>query len=233
MTQGQLRTISFEKAAKLMTKWQQSLVLSRDTEAEDLLAQRHIYRNVYFADCQGLVDDNGFIRLMRDMLKLFEAEYKRPVDVEFAVTASEENTWQLHLLQCRPLQTAQSEKVHIPTDADDEFLFDVRRTSMRRSKEEPVHYVVWIDPKEYYEYEYAKKPDVARLIGRINQKFEDSRQKASPPLARAHRHLLPRSWVFRWCMRRSASSAPSVRWPTARPDTTRSCPTEAICSRIW
>lgn len=177
MTQGQLRTISFEKAAKLMTKWQQSLVLSRDTEAEDLLSQRHIYRNVYFADCQGLVDDNGFIRLMRDMLKLFEAEYKRPVDVEFAVTASEENTWQLHLLQCRPLQTAQSEKVHIPTDADDEFLFDVRRTSMRRSKEEPVHYVVWIDPKEYYEYEYAKKPDVARLIGRINQKFEDSDKK--------------------------------------------------------
>ena len=45
---------------------------------------------------------------------------------------------------------------------------DVRRTSMRRSKEEPIDYIVWVDPQKYYEYEYAKKPDVARLISRIN-----------------------------------------------------------------
>ena len=48
---------------------------------------------------------------------------------------------------------------------------------MRRSKEEPIDYIVWVDPQKYYEYEYAKKPDVARLISRINQHFEDTDKK--------------------------------------------------------
>ena len=46
-----------------------------------------------------------------------------------------------------------------------------------RSKEEPIDYIVWVDPQKYYEYEYAKKPDVARLISRINQHFEDTDKK--------------------------------------------------------
>ena len=78
-----------------------------------------------------------------------------PVDVEFAVTSPEEGIWRLNLLQCRPLQTAKSEQVHIPDGVDHEFLFDVRRTSMRRSKEEPIDYIVWVDPQKYYEYELS------------------------------------------------------------------------------
>ncbi len=115
--------------------------------------------------------------MMRTLMKMLEKEYERPVDVEFAVTSPEEGIWRLNLLQCRPLQTAKSEQVHIPDGVDHEFLFDVRRTSMRRSKEEPIDYIVWVDPQKYYEYEYAKKPDVARLISRINQHFEDTDKK--------------------------------------------------------
>ena len=43
---------------------------------------------------------------------------------------------------------------------------------MRRSKTELIDYIVWLDPQKYYEYPYAKKTDVARLIGRINRYFE-------------------------------------------------------------
>ena len=172
-----LCTKSLEKILDLLPKWQKKMVLSRDTDAEDMLAERHIYRTIYFADCQGLVDNLEFIRMMRSLMKMLEKEYERPVDVEFAVTSPEEGIWRLNLLQCRPLQTAKSEQVHIPDGVDHEFLFDVRRTSMRRSKEEPIDYIVWVDPQKYYEYEYAKKPDVARLISRINQHFEDTDKK--------------------------------------------------------
>ena len=172
-----LCTKSLEKILDLLPKWQKKMVLSRDTDAEDMLAERHIYRTIYFADCQGLVDNLEFIRMMRTLMKMLEKEYERPVDVEFAVTSPEEGIWRLNLLQCRPLQTAKSEQVHIPDGVDHEFLFDVRRTSMRRSKEEPIDYIVWVDPQKYYEYEYAKKPDVARLISRINQYFEDTDKK--------------------------------------------------------
>ena len=172
-----LCTKSLEKILDLLPKWQKKMVLSRDTDAEDMLAERHIYRTIYFADCQGMVDNLEFIRMMRTLMKMLEKEYERPVDVEFAVTSPEEGIWRLNLLQCRPLQTAKSEQVHIPDGVDHEFLFDVRRTSMRRSKEEPIDYIVWVDPQKYYEYEYAKKPDVARLISRINQYFEDTDKK--------------------------------------------------------
>lgn len=173
----QVCTKPLEKILEHLPNWQKKMVLSRDTDAEDMLAERHIYRKIYFCDCQGLVDNHDFIRMMRTLLKMLEKEYERPVDVEFAVTSPEEGVWKLNLLQCRPLQTARSEQVRIPEGVDHEFLFDVRRTSMRRSKEEPIDYIVWVDPQNYYEYPYARKPEVARLISRINQHFEDTDKK--------------------------------------------------------
>lgn len=173
----QLCTKPLEQIIELLPKWQKKMVLSRDTEAEDMLAERHIYRKIYFADCQGLVDDIDFIHMMRALMKMLETAYGRPVDVEFAVTCPDEDKWKLNLLQCRPLQAARSEQVRIPEGVDHELLFDVRRTSMRRSKEERIDYIVWVDPQQYYEYTYAKKPDVARFIGRINQRFEDTDYK--------------------------------------------------------
>lgn len=172
-----LCTKPLEQIIELLPKWQKKMVLSRDTEAEDMLAERHIYRKIYFADCQGLVDDMDFIHMMRALMKMLETAYGRPVDVEFAVTCPDEDRWKLNLLQCRPLQAARSEQVRIPEGVDHELLFDVRRTSMRRSKEERIDYIVWVDPQQYYEYTYAKKPDVARFIGRINQRFEDTDYK--------------------------------------------------------
>ena len=172
-----LCTKSLETIMDRFPKWQKKMVLSRDTDAEDMLAQRHIYRKICFADCQGIVENQDFIHMMRALLKMLEAEYERPVDVEFAVTSPQEDVWKLNLLQCRPLQTARSEQVRIPEGVDNEFLFDVRRTSMRRSKEERIDYIVWVDPQNYYEYPYSKKTDVARLISRINQHYEDTDRK--------------------------------------------------------
>ena len=177
LAQKRLCTKTLEEIMERLPNWQKKMVLSRDTEAEDLLAERQIYRKIYFADCQGLVENRDFILMMRSLLKMLESVYERPVDVEFAVTSPEEGTWKLNLLQCRPLQSAKSEQVKIPVGVDEELLFDVSRTSMRRSKEERIDYIVWISPKHYYEYPYAKKPDVARLISKINQHFEDSGKK--------------------------------------------------------
>jgi len=107
--------------------------------------------------------------MMRKILKMLEEEYERPVDVEFAVKGMEEGGWKVNFLQCRPLQVAPSEQIEIPEGIDTEILFDVRRTSMRRSKKEVLDCIVWVDPQAYYEYPYARKPDVGRMISRINQ----------------------------------------------------------------
>ena len=171
------RTVPLDRIIELLPDWQKKLVLSHDTEAEYLLAQRGKYRKIYFADCQGLVDKTEFIRMMRKTLKMLEKEYERPVDVEFAVASPYKGVFRVNLLQCRPLQTSASEQIQIPEDRTEEFLFDVRRTSMRRSKEERLDRIVWVDPQTYYECPYAKKPDVGRLISRINQYYEEEEKK--------------------------------------------------------
>lgn len=176
-SENKLATKPLETVIQKMPEWQKKLVLSRDTEAEYMLSQRRRFRKVYFADCQGLVEKNDFIWMMRKMLKMLEAEYERPVDVEFAVKCPKEGVWKVNLLQCRPLQVAVSENVVIPEGIDDELLFDVRRTSMRRSKRESLDKIVWVDPQAYYEYPYAKKPDVGRMISQINQHYEEEDKK--------------------------------------------------------
>lgn len=153
--------------------WQKKFVLSHDTEAEYMLRQRGKNKKIYFADCQGLVDENTFIEMMSGILKMLEHEYERPVDIEFAVRGVGDHDFRVNLLQCRPLQTGASQKIHIPKGVDKNTLFDVRRTSMRRSKTEKIDTIVWVDPKKYYEYPYAKKFEVAQKIGEINQYFKN------------------------------------------------------------
>lgn len=161
--------------------WQKKFVLSHDTDAEYMLRQRGKNKKIYFADCQGLVDENTFIEMMSKILKMLEHEYERPVDIEFAVKGVGDHQFKVNLLQCRPLQTGASQKIHIPEGVDKNTLFDVRRTSMRRSKTEKIDTIVWVDPKKYYEYPYAKKFEVAQKIGEINQYFkndEDDEKRA-------------------------------------------------------
>jgi hypothetical protein len=150
------------------------LVLSRDTEAEERLSQRRQYREIYFADCQGLVEHPQFARVMRKILHLLETEYERPVDVEFAVRATPEQGFMINLFQCRPLQVTPSEEVEMPEDRAENLLFDVHRTSMRRSKKEKIDVIVHVDPRGYYEYPHVKKPDVGRMIRLVNQYYRES-----------------------------------------------------------
>lgn len=175
--QNKLCAKPLESIVPNLPEWQKKQVLSRDTDAEYILSQRRQFRKIYFADCQGLVDNHEFIRLMRKILKMLEAEYERPVDVEFAVKCRQDGDWSVNFLQCRPLQVSSSELVEIPEGIDNHILFDVRRTSMRRSKREQLDCIVWVDPQAYYEYPYAKKPDVGRMISQINQYFEEVDKK--------------------------------------------------------
>lgn len=171
-------TKNLSELLEIFPKSYRRLILERDTDAEELLARRGDYRKIYFADCQGMVEDRVFIRMMKTLLKKLEENYRQPVDIEFAVTASEEAGWKVTLVQCRPLRSGLSDQVKIPTGVDEEFLFDVRRTSMRRSKEQELDYIVWVDPQAYYEYPYKKKPDVGHVIRKINHYLEETEAKA-------------------------------------------------------
>lgn len=152
------------------------LTLNRDTDAEAFLREQRDYRNVYFADCQGVVENDKLIYILQRMEKILEKEYGQPVDIEFAVTRKSEE-WRLNILQCRPVKNVISESIHIKDIPKENVLFDVRRTSMRCSKEINLDYIVWVNPQSYYEYTYRKKADVADTIRKINQYFKGKDKK--------------------------------------------------------
>ncbi len=128
--------------------WQKKLVLSHDTQAEELLAQRGNISRYCLLTAKAVLNNHLFIQMVKDILGMLQEVYGRPVDVEFAVNSMAKGEWKLDLLQCRPLQASISEKIHIPEEKVKEFLFDVRRTSMRRSKMEKLDIIEWVDPEE-------------------------------------------------------------------------------------
>ena len=93
----QVCTRNLSELLDLLPKAYRKLILDRDTDAEEILARRGDYRRIYFADCQGLVEDRTFIRMMKTLLKKLEENYRQPVDIEFAVNASEEG-WKVTLV---------------------------------------------------------------------------------------------------------------------------------------
>ncbi len=177
LSEGGVRTQMLDRLIPLLSEEQKKLVLSRDSDAESMLYQRGMFKRVYFSDCGGLVNHTGFVGMMKRILKMLEKEYERPVDIEFALRMDEEMQVRVNLFQCRPLQTGISEQIRIPTGVEDAFLFDVRCTSMRRSKKERVDIIVWVDPRNYYDCPYAKKAEVGRVIGSINQYYESQDKK--------------------------------------------------------
>lgn len=183
--------------------------------------------------CQGIAHDSDFMNMMQRILKMLESEYGRPVDIEFAMEEGGDGKIHLNLFQCRPLRQVAEQKFVMPEGHEEEVLFDVRRTSMWRSKEEKLDIIVWVDPQKYYEYPYAKKPDVAHMIGVINQYFSQQ-----------GRHMMLH--VPGRCGTSSPELGVPVKYsgcellfchlrggPTARPVTIRPCPTAATCFRSW
>jgi hypothetical protein len=111
---------------------------------------------------------------MRKMLAAIEKEYEYPVDVEFAVNFSHDGAFVVNLLQCRPLQIGGSSvKAQIPQIRREDTYFHLKGGVMGGIYNEPVDVVVTVDPKNYYECPYHKKPAVARLIGIVNHYYRD------------------------------------------------------------
>ena len=52
--------------------------------------------------------------------------------------------------------------------SDYETYFHIRNASMGRSRKENIETLVYVDSHKYYEYPYAKKSLIARIIGEIN-----------------------------------------------------------------
>lgn len=170
-----IESLPFEDILPLLPPGHRKYIFSHDTDAEDSLRERGQNRQVFFTDCQGVVDHSGYINLMKAMLQKLEQLYQRPVDIEFALTIRADGTIGIDLLQCRPLQHRESRSIAVRNHRDEDVLFEISKASMRSSKQENLDIIVVVDPRHYYETPYAEKGSVASAIGELNQLLDNKK----------------------------------------------------------
>lgn len=168
--ENRLRELPLDRLLPDLPVWYRRSVMERDWEAESVLRQRGTFREVWFANCQALLENRTFTGLMGKVLKTLERVYGNPVDVEYTVNMDESGAFVVNLLQCRPLyQGRTGERVDWTGLRVSETLFDLRASSMGASGHRSIDGVVWIDPRGYRDYPYGKKATLAAAVGKVNR----------------------------------------------------------------
>ena len=160
--------ISIYEGLEVLPRYAKRVVVEHDRETEARFRERGQKREVVFVNCNGLVNNDKFIYIMKELLKSLEDAYDYPVDIEYTVNVGHDNSFVVNLLQCRPLQVSiNKEDVEIP-NVENNVYFHIKQSSMGRSRKEKIDILVYVDPHKYYEYPYAKKSSIAKVIGEIN-----------------------------------------------------------------
>lgn len=182
-TNGCVMKASPDFIAPLLPQYIKNALFEHDYDAEMYFSNMGRDREVTFVSCLGLAENKTLMNTFSILMQTLENEYDYPVDIEFTINLSRNNGFIINLLQCRPLQTLsngkENERIAIPENLSKEnTILSIQKSSMGMSMIFPVDEIVFVDPKEYYELSYIKKPDVANIIGRLNEEIRTSKKKA-------------------------------------------------------
>ena len=173
-----IHDIPVEEGLDVLPKYSKRFVIEHDREAERRLRERGQRREVVFVNCNGLVNNDEFTSMMKDLLKTLEEAYDYPVDVEYTINVGQDKSFVINLLQCRPLQiSTTNEIIEIPENKGETY-FHIKNSSMGRSRSENIETLVYVNPHKYYEYPYNKKSSIARIIGKINAYCRENNKKS-------------------------------------------------------
>ncbi len=176
---GKLSLVDSRAVLENLPLYLKNTLGERDYEAEDSLKSMGRTGEVRFVSCRGIVSNTEIMGNMREMLRVISSEYEHAVDVEFTVNISKEGDYSINLLQCRPLKVFKDEgEIQIPSDTDKNMtIVESRRSSMGLSRKTKIDLVVYVDPVNYYNLSYSRKPTIAKIIGRINWEYRNSGKK--------------------------------------------------------
>ncbi len=164
-----IHEIAVDDGLNVLPRYGRKNVIEHDREAEQRLKERGQNREVVFVNCNGIICNDIFINLMKNLLKTLETAYDYPVDIEYTINIGQDNNFVVNLLQCRPLQISTTKEIiEIPEDKGETF-FHIKNASMGRSRKENIDILVYVNPYNYYKYPYNKKSSIARIIGQINK----------------------------------------------------------------
>jgi hypothetical protein len=125
----------------------------------------------------GLLRRTPFADLMRQMLEPLERAYTTPVDVEFLVLLNEADRQgrhpTIHLLQCRPQSRLKGEAVELRRDIPADRRIFVSQRLVPDGRVNDVEYIIYVSPSAFYALDRPTKVELARLVGRLNERLAD------------------------------------------------------------
>ncbi|MBE6512350.1 MAG: phosphoenolpyruvate synthase [Methanobrevibacter olleyae] len=162
-----LHDIPVNEGLDVIPRYSKKVLVEHDREAERMFRDRGERREIVFVNCEGLVKNEDFINEMKEIMNTLETAYDYPVDIEYTVNVGEDNSFNVNLLQCRPLQVSiNNEAIEMPEDKN--VFFHIKESSMGMSRKDEVDTICYVDPHRYYEYPYAQKSSIAHVINDVN-----------------------------------------------------------------
>ena len=151
----------------VIPRYAKRVLVEHDREAERMFRDRGERREIVFVNCEGLVNNQDFIDEMKEIMNTLEIAYDYPVDIEYTVNVGEDNSFNVNLLQCRPLQVSiNNEAIEMPEDKN--VFFHIKESSMGMSRKNEIDTICYVDPHRYYEYPYAQKSSISHVINDVN-----------------------------------------------------------------
>ena len=162
-----LHDIPVGEGLDVIPRYAKRVLVEHDREAERMFRDRGERREIVFVNCEGLVKNQEFIDEMKEIMDTLETAYDYPVDIEYTVNVGEDNSFNVNLLQCRPLQVSiNNESIEMPEDKN--VFFHIKESSMGMSRKNTIDAICYVDPHKYYEYPYAQKSSISRVINDVN-----------------------------------------------------------------
>jgi hypothetical protein len=116
--------------------------------------------------------------VMQKILKTLEQHYGYPVDIEFTVNFKPDDSFQINLLQCRPMPTkGMGKRVEIPASIEKEkTVFDSHGGFLGGNISQVIRRVIIVDPQAYAQLTQSEKYDIGRAIGELNRQIKNKEE---------------------------------------------------------
>jgi hypothetical protein len=123
-----------------------------------------------------LLTGTPFVRDMREMLRVLQAAYEYPVDVEFTANFSADERYRINVVQCRPLQIREGGSIVDPPAEvrPGDLVLECRGGIIGQSSSARVDRVIYVVPSAYGRLPISDRYTVARLIGRLTHVEEEN-----------------------------------------------------------
>ncbi|MFA6356262.1 MAG: PEP/pyruvate-binding domain-containing protein [Candidatus Omnitrophota bacterium] len=162
-----LTTVPFEKLVKEGSYANAGRIAEKDRESED--------KERWILTLDNVFKDSMLANSFKKILGALEKSYRYPVEIEFTVNFTRNNTFKINLLQCRPLQTrGVGHKVDMPDHINKEdILFGSDGYFLGGNVSQRIKRIIYVDPEKYNKLVLQEKHEIARIVGGLNRNIKD------------------------------------------------------------